>query len=374
MLSFWETQSFIQYDYIIVGSGIVGLSTAASLLEKNKQLKVLIIERGLLPSGASTKNAGFACFGSLTEILSDLEILPEEKVLELVRLRYNGFNKLLQRLGTKAIGYEATGGYELLFNEHDECLNKIDFLNQLLYPVFNDKSITINNKLITDFGFNKVKSIIHHPFEGQINTGIMMNSLIKYVQQLGANIITGCELVNYENNNHEISISCKSIDNNISFKARAIAFCTNAFTKKYFPQYEINAGRGQVLITKPIPNLKFNGVFHFDEGYYYFRNVSNRVLFGGGRNLDFDTESTTEMGVTELIINNLKEKLREIILPNTSFEIEQIWSGIMAFGKNKFPIIESPIEKVVIAARLGGMGVAIGSQLGEEAAVLLLNQ
>ena len=33
--------------------------------------KVLILERGIFPNGASTKNAGFATFGSLSEIISD---------------------------------------------------------------------------------------------------------------------------------------------------------------------------------------------------------------------------------------------------------------------------------------------------------------
>ena len=36
-LSFWEHQSFLKYDYVIVGSGIVGLSTAAHLKEINKK-------------------------------------------------------------------------------------------------------------------------------------------------------------------------------------------------------------------------------------------------------------------------------------------------------------------------------------------------
>ncbi|MGZ5243758.1 MAG: hypothetical protein ACXWW0_07675 [Bacteroidia bacterium] len=34
MLSFWERESFLHYDIIIIGSGIVGLSTAISLKEK----------------------------------------------------------------------------------------------------------------------------------------------------------------------------------------------------------------------------------------------------------------------------------------------------------------------------------------------------
>lgn len=29
-----------------------------------------------------------------------------------------------------------------------------------------------------------------------------------------------------------------------------------------------------------------------DEGFYYFRDIDGRLLFGGGRNTDFKTDET----------------------------------------------------------------------------------
>src|SRR5688500_13998095 len=99
MISYWEKQSLLQYDIIIVGSGLVGLSTAISIKERQPAKRVLVIERGILPTGASTKNAGFACIGSLTEILDDLRNMTEREVLELVQLRHDGLRRLRERLG-----------------------------------------------------------------------------------------------------------------------------------------------------------------------------------------------------------------------------------------------------------------------------------
>jgi L-2-hydroxyglutarate oxidase LhgO len=63
-LSYWELNSwFSKVDYTIVGSGIVGLHAALRLRERFPDSKILVIEKGMLPQGASTKNAGFACFG-----------------------------------------------------------------------------------------------------------------------------------------------------------------------------------------------------------------------------------------------------------------------------------------------------------------------
>jgi glycine/D-amino acid oxidase-like deaminating enzyme len=72
-ISYWEQNAwFDEIDVLIIGSGIVGLNAALHLKTKSPRLKVLILERGMLPSGASTKNAGFACFGSPSELLDDL--------------------------------------------------------------------------------------------------------------------------------------------------------------------------------------------------------------------------------------------------------------------------------------------------------------
>ena len=53
--SYWELKTwFSEVDFVVVGSGIVGLHCALQLRERFPQSKILILERGLLPQGAST--------------------------------------------------------------------------------------------------------------------------------------------------------------------------------------------------------------------------------------------------------------------------------------------------------------------------------
>ena len=52
----------------------------------------------MLPQGASTKNAGFACFGSLSEIIDDLKSHSEEEVIQLVKKRVDGLQLLRETL------------------------------------------------------------------------------------------------------------------------------------------------------------------------------------------------------------------------------------------------------------------------------------
>src|SRR5690606_41833726 len=105
--------------------------------------------------------------------------------------------------------------------------------------------------------------------------------------------------------------------------------------------------------------------------YYYFRYISDRILFCGVRNLDFITDDTTVFGTTELVQNRLEELLGTVILPNTEYAIERRWSGIMGIGNTKRPIVKRLSDRVFCGVRLGGMGIAIGSTIGKELADLV---
>ncbi|MCB0515686.1 MAG: FAD-dependent oxidoreductase [Chitinophagales bacterium] len=376
MLSYWETSELLSYDTIIIGGGIVGLSAAASLKEKNPAMRIAVIERGILPTGASTRNAGFACFGSVSELLADLKNLSPEQMLTLVKMRWQGLQRLRQRLGDTAIGWEHFGGYELLFEKDLQVSDQISHLNKLLSEIFPKAVFSETKQNPQDFGFapQQVKKLIFNAYEAQINTGKMMRHLWEYVARLGVNMLTGTNITSFETTASGASVVAKSPFGDIVFTARNLAICTNAFARQLLPKLDLSPGRGQVLITKPLPQkLSWRGIFHYDEGYYYFRNIGDdRILFGGGRNIDFVGENTETFGNSPQILGALTQHLREIIIPQQNFEIAQTWSGIMAFGDNKMPIVEKINDSVVVAVRLGGMGVALGSLLGEKVADFLV--
>ena len=373
--SYWETESFLSCDIIIIGSGIVGLSTACSLLEKRPELKITVLERGLLPSGASTRNAGFACFGSVTEILSDLKSMSENEVVSLVKKRYDGLQLLRQRLGHKDIDFQLKGGHELLLNKDAVSDRQIEHVNKLLHEVFNENAFSRQDDLIEKSGIkNNNHGMIFTPLEGQIHTGKMMDALLKKAAKLGARIITGCFVESVEESSDKIKILVKDTVNNatLEFKSDQLAVCTNGFSRQFFPDEDIFPARGQVLVTNVIPGLKLNGTYHADEGYIYFRDLYGRVLLGGARNLDIAGETSSEFSDNEKITVYLRKFLAETILSGTDFTIEHQWSGIMGVGNTKTPIIERVSPKIVAGIRMGGMGVALGTKTGEMVSEILI--
>ncbi len=367
MLSYWERSALLHYDIIIVGSGIVGLSTAISIKEAQPGLGVLILERGLLPSGASTRNAGFACIGSLSEIVEDLNYMPADKVLELVQLRANGLKRLRSRLGDGNIEYRENGSYELIGADEMELLNKLDGVNELLQPAFGKNVFSISARANEDFGFagGFASAIVENSCEGELHTGKMIKALLRLAIQHGVEIKTGCEVLDIEEGK-EVRFNCKSIGSgeSIQFISARAVLCTNAFTRRFLPEENVKPGRGMVVITKPLERVTFQGIFHFNKGYHYFREIDGRVLYGGGRDLDFDGETTAEFGLNEKIHNALMENLRNNILPGVDVEIDMEWSGIMAFGDTKYPIVKKVGSNLYAGVRMGGMGVAIGSEVG----------
>jgi len=367
-LSYWELKSwFSNVDFTIVGSGIVGLNCAMYIKKHYPKATVLIVERGVLPQGASTKNAGFACFGSLSEIMDDLKNHSENEVLELIKKRKIGLELLRENLGDLTIDYQQYGGYELFYENDfllEECLAKRASVNDLLKSVFKEDVFSVKENT---FKFLKLrKNYIFNQFEGQLDTGMMMTTLLRKVQSLGVKIINNCTVDNYTENNTSVTVRMKDFE----FRTNKLLIASNGFAKQLLKE-DVNPARAQVLITKPIKNLQIKGTFHLDKGFYYFRNVYDRILLGGGRNLAFEQEETTRLGQTTLIQNKLEEILKTTILPKINVEIEHRWSGIMGVGLKKKAIVKQISENVGCGVRLGGMGVAIGSNVGKELSEIL---
>lgn len=373
-ISFWEYDSyFANVDIVIVGAGIVGLSTAIELKKKSPLLKVLVLERGAMPSGASTKNAGFACFGSPSELLDDLSRNTEENVVALVAKRWKGLQVLRNNLGDKNIGFEPNGGYEIFLDEvgYEKCSDNLTNINKMLSGIFNGEGVFDNaDNQIKLFGFKGVRHLLFNKFEGQVNTGMMMLSL--YQKAIGMGVIVLYNMyvdkVIQSGNKAEVILN-----NFIEVSCTKVLVATNGFAKTLLPELPVQPARSQVLVTSALKNCLFKGSFHYDKGFYYFRNVGNRVLFGGGRNLDLQNEFTDKFALTEKIQHKLEELLKEVILPNEDFLIDYRWSGIMGVGAEKSTIIKKLDSSVFCAVRMGGMGVAIGSLVAQEAAELLIN-
>jgi glycine/D-amino acid oxidase-like deaminating enzyme len=353
MLSFWEQKNFLHYDLIVVGAGFTGLSAAIHFKKQHKKAKVLVVDRGVFPSGASTKNAGFACFGSLTEILDDFWTMTPDEVLHLVEKRYSGLKQIRKEFGDQALRYQHRNGYELIGAEQLDALEQLSSINHLLRKSFNKEVFS----LVKDpqkFGFSEtVKAVVKNRFEGELDPGAYLNALWTKASSLGVRILTGLSVVEVDHEEGRVLAEKRDKKETFEFFGERVAICTNAFTQKLWPSSPLEPGRGLILLSKVIDGgIPWNGGFHLDRGYVYFRE-------------------TTDFEVNSVVKEHLNRLAHEVIFPGKPVEWEMEWTGIMAFGAKKSPIIQQIGKKTAVAVRLGGMGVAIGWQVGKEVSELL---
>lgn len=373
-LSYWEYDAFFRdIDLLIVGAGIVGINAALRFREKHPAARILILERGPLPIGASTRNAGFACFGSMTELLDDRASLPGDEVWALVRRRYQGLQVLRKRVGDQHLDYQGLGGYELFRAGEEEayaqCLDHMAYFNRELSRITGEQeTFQLRNEKLGEFRFGGVRHLIWNKAEGQIHTGHMMRRLLALAQEAGIHVLGGIPVA-------QLADRAVVTAQGWTIAARQIIVATNGFARQLLPQLAVEPARNQVLVTEPVANLPFRGAFHYDRGYVYFRNIGERILLGGARHLAKAEETTADFGMTPTIQQALEHLLHTVILPGRSdVVIASRWSGILGTGATKQPIVHQLNDHTLAAVRLGGMGVAIGSLLGEEAADVLMGR
>ncbi|NQX92510.1 MAG: FAD-binding oxidoreductase [Flavobacteriales bacterium] len=149
--SYWEKEFLLPHsDIIIVGAGIVGLTTAIYTSQKFPNKNVRILEKGAFNNGASTRNAGFACFGSPTELLSDLKNMGESQTKELLAKRYYGLKRLQYLVSPSFMEYQACGGVEVFcyrdgFQTSIPKKSDIEILNNLIEEAIGEKQAMVES-------------------------------------------------------------------------------------------------------------------------------------------------------------------------------------------------------------------------------------
>lgn len=386
-----------EVDVCIIGGGIIGASMAVELKQNQPDLRVCLVERDEGPMGATTRNAGFACFGSLSEMANDIDLLGADVVFDLVQRRVNGLRALRSRCGDANISYEDTGGHEVFFDDHPSLL-RIEEINSLLEPIFGGSAFQRRDDLIktygfqynsyqleepgTNHGFRSVKALVRTEYEGMLHSGLLVHRLWTIAGGLGVDIIVSDVIGIHDVQSSEFNIGIQFKNKN-SIVCNKVVVATNARINETLSLWQqhhmshplsnnvVSPARGQILVTSPITNLRFRGTFHYNQGFVYFRSIGNRVLLGGGRNLAFEEEQTLSMETTTRIQSYLENLLYNVILPRERISIEYRWAGTMAFSESKQPVVEEVSPNVFVAFGCNGMGVAIGSEVAKRTAELI---
>ncbi|MCU0336071.1 MAG: FAD-binding oxidoreductase [Chitinophagaceae bacterium] len=374
--SYWEQQTWLRpADVAIVGAGLLGLWTAYELKRQRPHWRIVLLERAPYAQGASARNAGFACFGSPSEMLYDSRLNGEDAMLQVVEQRYAGIGKLRRVLGDDAIGFDHSGGYECYPDAPAEWDEKIAGLNKLLQPIMGTPQAFVPaHAQLPAMGMHGFGAMVANRLEAGIDSGAMVAALSKLVQQLGVQVLYGAEVLAKEPAADHWQLRTP----NWQLRASQVLLATNAWLHHMAPTLGVVPARGQVLVSKPLPGLALQGTFHFDEGYYYWRHLpGQRLLLGGARNADVAGEQTLEMTTSAPIQQALEAFLirhfPQYFTPqNIVVQIEYRWAGLMAMHPQKTPVLTQIAPGLWAAMCCNGMGVALAPRFAETVASAIL--
>lgn len=375
MLSIWEKETwFAHADYMIIGAGITGMNAGISLKLNCPSAKVLVIDRGSIGDGASFRNAGFACLGSPTEILSDIHQHGADFVFSIVEMRWRGLNRLIELLGAKTLDLTWCGGIEIFpdtaESSFQEVAEELSVLNSYFKEVL---GISAQFKTVVprEHNIRNLSGAVHIAREGRLHSGKMMQALHRLGVDLGITFIGGLEVSTICCEHDIVQVRTKE---GKTLTTRRLGLATNGFSRALFPDIPVDPARNQVYVTTPLKNLPMDKCIHCHKGFIYARRVGDRLLIGGGRHLDLIGEQTDQQALTPAIRQFLEQFVSRHFQVEEANCFEYGWSGTIGIGEAKMPHIAWLDNHIAAAVRLGGMGVAIGTLVGESLASMLLSE
>lgn len=362
--SIWESQMLRAspqdpLDALVVGAGIVGMNAALELASRKPAWRIAVVDALPLGGGGSTRNAGFTCFGSPSELLDDWRELGPDATVDLVRMRWDGLHTLRHMWGDKALGHRACGAVEAFTDKalFEEVMTFLPALNQALEDVFH--ATPFHAATAESSTLKALCGQLRSPLEGDLNTGAMVQAMRAGLDRVGVAYWPGLKVENLTDarglwtaNSGQLSVS-----------SRHVLLATNAFAQELV-DVDVRPVANQVLVSQVMPGLKLDHTVHHDRGYVYVREFEGRLLVGGGRQWGCrDNDEVAE---------RLTLWTQRHVVGCDSFQVAHRWKGQLGIGSSRQPEVKTLKPGLHAGVRLGGMGVAIGTTVGRMLADLAI--
>ena len=349
------------FDIVIIGSGIAGVSIAAEL---SKEASVCILEKENITSYHSTgRSFAFYLESYGNEIIRKLTSSSKDFFLQNSNID-NG-NSVLKPRGVIHLAHEKQHNvllktYEKLtkINKNLILLNSNETLK--LLPCLQEKYIhsSIHDYEASDIDVNFLYSIYFNEFKknkGVIKTDVKIS---KFLQK---------------NNNWEISTSddnlqCKLVINAAGAWCDEVAKLVNAAPINLVPK------KRTVFCFKPLNlEVKNNWPLAVDINENFYFKVENQNVLGSPADETDTVPHDAQPDEIDIAIG--ADKIKKA----TKFEFNSIinkWAGLRNFVKDKTPVIgyDKKIENFFWIAGQGGYGIQTSPALSKISSNIILNK
>lgn len=371
-LSYWNDQKNIKKkaDVVIVGGGIAGLSTMFWLKQSDPNLKVILVEKGNIGSGATGRNAGFVTCGSVEHFNRMIDHHGEKEALDIWNYSEENLKLLKEHViknDTDYLMFENNGSCSLASTkkEFEELQKSAELMKNLNINV----EVLDSQNILSRLGATGFEGGIKYIDDATVNPTRLLDKLKNITEDENHQIYENSEVLSIETvgENRIVHTSRNEIETSI------VILATNGYSpllSDYF-KGKIEPTRGQILATEPVPRFMESSCYA-NFVLDYFRQIpSGEVIIGGFRQLKKDVEKGYEDEISEVIQEALEEFLHKHIPAVKEAKITHRWTGIMGFSQDGQPLIGSlPTDSSVFF--LGGF-TAHGLGLSFKSAKVLVD-
>jgi gamma-glutamylputrescine oxidase len=337
-------------DVAVVGGGVTGLACALTLAEQGQRVR--LHEARTIASGASGRNGGFALRGAAMPYDRGRKRLGPERAGALWRLTERTLDRMevlagdaLRRVGSLRLAADEKER-EALVAEHEA----------LLEDGFASEWIDVPDGRLAD----RYAGALLHPRDGAMHPGRWIRRLASHAAEAGAEL-----------REHDRVDSIEELD------AETVVVASDGYPAGLLPELDavVQPTRGQVVVTEPLADRPYERPHYARNGFDYWHQLPDgRLVIGGRRDTDLESEWTAEEATTPEVQAALEELIAELVgyLP----AITHRWSGIFGTTRDALPLVgRVPGQDGVWVSRgYSGHGNVLGLACGDLVAKAILGR
>lgn len=342
----------IKLDFVVVGGGFAGLSTALRLAEMAPGASIAVLEASYAGYGASGRNAGL--------------ISPLPAPVWLVTAGTNpGHAWALKRLNERThelagwLGRDIPGSAALPATLRIEATGAITRAGLERVSQILDKC-AIGHRRAADRGRSPL--VLELP-ANTIDPYATVVGLTAKVRQLGIAMHEGAAVAGIEEGRQTVAIR---LTDGRSVEARSVVICTNAYSGSIRMPGKVRARAvyNYMLATEELSAellgrfpVSRSFVVELNTDYVFYRLHRNRLIYGG---IDRMKKQEDDFAVPGKVLSGL-ERLMDASLPGTELKAEQAWAGRYHMTHTELPQIERTGARgsVILNVGYGGTGIAL---------------
>ena len=366
--SFPTLDADTEVEVIVVGGGIAGITLAYTLAEQGAQ--VIVLEAGDIAGEASGRNAGFRLAAPAEPYSERIALWGREgarALLQIGRRTHQRIRQLVQALGIEC-DYQQTGSLRIT-RTHEESEDLRGSLPELRHDGFPMREIPVI-EAVPARAASAFDAAFEVPEDGQLHPVRFLHGLAAEAIKKGAKVHahSALESARWQNGTWEAQCNGRIV------RSRTLVLTTNAFTIRLLPHLAplIAPRRGQMVATAPLGEMLISRPTYAHWGYHYWRQTPDtRLVMGGWRELDFDTECTFGNDTTPLIQKAIEDGARTLV--GREVTIEHRWSGIMGYSRDGRPLVGwlDASHHLAICAGFTGHGMGLAAACTQDLAELL---